>query len=177
MRKFLTAAITCFALIPQVIWAEPSFEFELMDGQIFQTGGPTDGPVLIANTASRCAFTRQYDDLQEVYDEYRDEGLTVLALPSNDFRQELATNEQIKEFCAINFDLDVPMGMMIKVRGDEAHPFYQWLKAEVGFEPRWNFNKVLLSADGEVLGTWRAPVSPTGSRITEAIEKALLLPR
>ena len=130
-------------------------------------------PVLVVNTASRCAFTRQYDGLQALYDRYRDEGLVVLAVPSDDFRQELATGAQVKEFCALNFDLDLPMTDITPVTGPEAHPFYRELAEETGFTPRWNFNKVLIGPDGDVVDTWGSSVKPGSRAIIGEIEALL----
>ena len=150
--------------------AGPRFEFSLMDGRTIATA---DGPMLIVNTASRCAFTRQYDDLQTLYDTYRAEGLTVLAVPSNSFRQELATGEQVAEFCAINFDLDLPMTGITEVTGDKAHPFYQWVRTSARFTPTWNFNKVLIDAEGDVVATFGSAVAPMSARMTRAVEGLL----
>jgi glutathione peroxidase len=130
-------------------------------------------PVLVVNTASRCAFTRQYDGLQALYDSYRDRGLVVLAVPSQDFRQELATSEQVAEFCALNFDLDLPMTEITSVRGGDAHPFFKEVKAATGFEPSWNFNKILIDPAGEVAGTWGSMTRPESREITDRIESYL----
>ena len=168
VTRGLSSLFVCLALV-QAAFAE-NFTFTLMSGETITTEGR---PTLIVNTASRCAFTRQYDELQVLYDRYRDQGFRVIAVPSDAFRQELATDEQVAEFCAINFDLDVPMTRIAKVVGPEAHPFYRWMEASTGFVPRWNFNKVLLDADGSVVGTWGAPVRPTSRRIVKAVEGTL----
>ncbi|MEM9699792.1 MAG: glutathione peroxidase [Pseudomonadota bacterium] len=130
-------------------------------------------PVLVVNTASRCGFTPQYSALQDVYDRYKDRGLVVLAVPSDDFNQELDTASEVKEFCEITFGLDLPMTDITSVKGADAHPFYQSVKAETGFTPRWNFNKVLIAPDGSVAGTWGASTRPTSRQITRAIEALL----
>jgi glutathione peroxidase len=122
-------------------------------------------PVLVVNTASRCGFTGQYDGLQALYDSYRDRGLVVLAVPSDDFRQELSSDAEVKEFCEVNFGLDIPM--------TQAHPFYASLADETGFAPAWNFNKVLIGPDGEVAGTWGSVARPTSREITGRIEALL----
>ena len=127
-------------------------------------------PVLVVNTASRCGFTPQYEGLQALYDAYRDRGLVVLAVPSNDFRQELASEEAVKEFCEVNFGLDVPMTTITSVRGSSAHPFYTSLARDAGFQPSWNFNKVLLTPEGEVAGTWGSMTRPMSQAITGKVE-------
>lgn len=130
-------------------------------------------PVLVVNTASRCGFTGQYDGLQALYDAYRDRGLVVLAVPSDDFRQELSSEAEVKKFCAVNFGLDIPMTTITPVRGSQAHAFYASLADETGFAPSWNFNKVLIGPDGKVAGTWGSVARPTSTEITQRIEALL----
>jgi len=130
-------------------------------------------PVLVVNTASRCGFTPQYDGLQALYDRYRDKGVVVLAVPSNDFRQELASEAEVKEFCEVNFGLDLPMTTITAVRGPQAHPFYASLAQEAGFAPSWNFNKVLITPDGRLAGTWGSAARPESREITSAIDALL----
>ncbi|SFB85294.1 glutathione peroxidase [Tropicimonas isoalkanivorans] len=130
-------------------------------------------PVLVVNTASRCGFTGQYDDMQALYDAYRDRGLVVLAVPSDDFRQELDSDAAVKDFCEVNFGLDLPMTTITSVRGGDAHPFYEDVRAETGFAPRWNFNKILIGPDGEVVNTWGALTNPRAPQITRQIEPLL----
>ena len=130
-------------------------------------------PVLVVNTASQCGFTYQYDGLQALYDQYKARGLVVLAVPSDDFNQELASAEEVKEFCEISFGLNIPMTDITRVRGDQAHPFYKAVTAEVGFVPKWNFNKVLIGPDGSVVGTWGASIRPQSPSIVDAIKPLL----
>ncbi|WP_281968193.1 glutathione peroxidase [Roseovarius nanhaiticus] len=130
-------------------------------------------PVLVVNTASQCAFTRQYRGLQNLYDRYRAQGLVVLAVPSDDFSQELDSNEAVKEFCELQYGIDMPMTQITHVRGQGAHPFYASLRGETGFEPRWNFNKVLIGPDGAVVGTYPSGVDPLSGEITGAVEALL----
>ncbi len=161
------------------ILAMPGFALELdapfdsIDGGTLRVSDWQGQPVLLVNTASRCGFTHQYDGLQEVYDRYRDQGLVVLAVPSNDFRQELASDEEVKDFCEVNFGLDIPMTTITPVRGAQAHPLYASLADETGFAPSWNFNKVLITPDGEVAGTWGSAEQPTSKAMTRAIEALL----
>ena len=103
--------------------------FDSIDGGDLRVSDWRGQPVLLVNTASRCGFTYQYDGLQELYDRYRDRGLVVLAVPSNDFRQELSSEEEVKEFCEVNFGLDIPMTTITPVRGSQAHPLYASLAA------------------------------------------------
>lgn len=130
-------------------------------------------PVLVVNTASLCGFAGQFDDLQALQDRYGAAGLVVLAVPSDDFRQELASEAEVKEYCAVNFDLTIPMTAITPVTGPDAHPFYAWLRDDHGFEPTWNFNKVLLGPDGALVATWGAVTRPTSGAITRRIEPLL----
>lgn len=147
--------------------------FESIDGGQIDLGQWPGQPVLIVNTASLCAFAPQYTDLQVLYDTYRDRGLVVLAVPSDDYRQELDSNAAVKDYCALTFGLDLPMTVITPVTGPAAHPFYRWLAETRGFAPGWNFNKVLIGADGAVLGTWGSAANPMGAAIRVAVEAAL----
>ena len=149
------------------------FSFESIEGGDLSLSNFKGNPVLIVNTASRCGFTSQYDGLQTVYDKYRAKGLTVLAIPSNDFKQELAEDEKVKQFCKINFNLNLPMTTITHVKGPNAHPFFKWIKSEYGFAPSWNFNKILLNQDGQMVASFGPAARPTGWRITKSIEALL----
>ena len=149
------------------------FSFANIDGGMLEMSQWAGQPVLVVNTASQCAFTPQYEGLQVLYDTYKDRGLVVLAVPSDDFNQELDTAAEVKEFCEIAFGLDMPMADITSVKGRNAHPFYRAVKAETGFAPRWNFNKVLIAPDGRVAGTWGSNVRPGSRAITDAIEALL----
>lgn len=151
----------------------PPVVFESIDGGSYSLDAWRGQPVLVVNTASLCGFTPQYDDLQALQDRYGAQGLVVLAVPSDDFRQELDDAEAVKAFCATNFDLTLPMTTITHVKGRDAHPFYAWLAAEHGFAPGWNFNKVLIGPDGDLIGTWGSATKPTARAITERIETLL----
>ena len=150
-----------------------AFTFSSIDGGKLDLSMWRGQPVLVVNTASLCGFTSQYDGLQALYDRYRRAGLVVLAIPSNDFNQELASGAQVKAFCAINFDLDIPMAELTRIKGAKAHPFYKWVRQQAGFTPNWNFNKVLIAPDGTIAGTYRSSTRPEGPRITKAVEALL----
>ncbi len=172
MRRFLLALT--FSLLGQAVAAGPvGGTFASIEGGQIDLETWRGRPVLVVNTASRCGFTGQYDGLQALYDRYRDRGLVVLAVPSNDFRQELATEAAVKDFCEVNFDLDLPMTEITPVRGTNAHPFYRAVRAETGFRPKWNFNKILVGADGQVVQTWGSSTRPRSPAITRQIEAQL----
>ena len=167
-------AILLGLLLATGLWAGmPGHRFASIDGGALDLADWDGRPVLVVNTASQCAFTGQYKGLQALYDRYRDRGLVVLAVPSDDFRQELESAEAVKEFCELTFGLDLPMADITPVTGQVAHPFYAQVKAETGFVPGWNFNKVLLGPDGRVVKTWGARTQPMSRDVTQSIEALL----
>lgn len=153
--------------------AAPTFRFAAIEGGEIDTAGWRGRPVLVVNTASLCGFTPQFDGLQALQDRYGAAGLVVLAVPSDDFRQELSDASAVKEFCAVNFDLTLPMTTITPVLGRGAHPFYRWMADDHGFVPGWNFNKVLLGPDGQPVGTWGSAARPLGGAIEAAIKAQL----
>ncbi|MGL4320575.1 MAG: glutathione peroxidase [Paracoccaceae bacterium] len=159
------------ALLPMRAWA--GFTFTGIEGGQIDLDDMQGKPVLVVNTASLCGFAGQYDDLQVLHETYGPRGLFVLAVPSDDFAQELADEAAVKEYCAVNFDLTLPMTAITPVTGAAAHPFYAMLRDSYGFEPAWNFNKVLLGPDGQVIETWGSGTKPTSPQMTRAIEAAL----
>lgn len=154
-------------------WAFAGFTFKSIDGGMIDLDDFRGQPVLVVNTASMCAFAPQYDGLQALQDAYGARGLVVLAVPSDDFDQELADAAAVKEYCDVNFDLTIAMTEITPVLGQGAHPFYTMLKAQYGYAPRWNFNKVLIGPDGTLVDTWGSNTRPTAKAITGQIEALL----
>ncbi|WP_116082667.1 glutathione peroxidase [Tropicimonas sp. IMCC34011] len=151
----------------------PDFTFASIDGGRHDLSAWRGDPVLVVNTASLCAFAPQLDGLQDLHDRYADRGLHVLAVPSDDFHQELGSDKEVRDFCALQFDITLPMASITHVRGPKAHPFYAWVKAEEGFEPDWNFNKILLGPDGRVVRTFGAATRPLSMPMIRSIEALL----
>ncbi|MFZ1469864.1 MAG: glutathione peroxidase [Paracoccaceae bacterium] len=149
------------------------FSFDNIDGGTINLDDYAGQPVLVVNTASLCGFSGQFNDLQALHETYGPQGLLVLAVPSDDFRQELGTEAEVKKYCVTTFDLTLPMTTITHVKGARAHPFYAWMQANSGFVPGWNFNKVLLGPDGHVVATWGAGVNPSGNVIRGAVEALL----
>jgi glutathione peroxidase len=172
-RRTAAAAFAAFLVIGLQAGAQAGFRFNSIDGGTIDLDSFSGQPVLVVNTASLCGFSGQYEDLQTLQDSYGAQGLVVLAVPSNDFNQELADDAAVKEYCAVNFDLTLPMTEITSVKGSTAHPFYAWLKKEHGFAPGWNFNKVLIGPDGDVVATWGSVTNPTSAAITSKIEPLL----
>lgn len=163
-----------FAMLGTAVCAAPrDVTFASIDGGSMNLRDWAGQPVLVVNTASQCGFTKQYGGLQALYDRFKGRGLVVLAVPSDDFNQELASGSEVKEFCEVTFGLDLPMADITHVKGHHAHGFYKAVRAETGFVPRWNFNKVLIGPDGTVAGTWGAMVKPQSRAILDAIEPFL----
>jgi glutathione peroxidase len=127
---------------------------------------------LVVNTASLCGFAGQYENLQTLSDRYEGRAV-VLAVPSDDFAQELASEAEVKEFCEVNFDLSLPMTTIQNVAQGEVHPFYAWARDAHGFTPGWNFNKVLIGPEGEFVKAWGATTKPDAPPITSAIDSLL----
>ena len=129
-------------------------------------------PILIVNTASYCGFTKQYNDMQELWEKYRDRGLIVLGVPSNSFNQEKSDNSAVKEFCEVNFNINFPLTEITDVKGDNAHEIYKWAKLNYGKSavPKWNFYKILINKEGKIEDTYASLTSPTSKKITKKIE-------
>lgn len=152
------------------------FEFVSIDGESLPLEAWRGRPVLVVNTASFCGYTPQYSDLEALWRRYRDRGLVVLGVPSNDFgRQEPGSGTEIKDFCTANYSVDFPLTEKYRVIGGDAHPFYRWIAATLGEggAPRWNFHKYLVGPDGQLAGAWPAQIPPTDRRITGEIERLL----
>ena len=103
--------------------------------------------ILMVNTASYCGFTKQYNDLQYIWDKYRNNNFVVLGIPSNSFNQEKKTNKEVKEFCEFNFNITFPITEITDVKGESAHPIYKWASKNYGTsaKPKWNFHKILIN--------------------------------
>jgi glutathione peroxidase len=130
--------------------------------------------VLVVNTASKCAYTPQYEGLENLYQRYRDLGLVVAGFPSNDFAgQEPGAEKQIRNFCRMTYNVGFPMFEKVQVKGDSADPFYRYLAKATGEQPRWNFHKYLLDRDGRVVASLPSQVEPEDARLVRLIEELL----
>ena len=173
MKRFLCLISLCIGVTTMSHASQ--FLFKSADGGVINLEDFKGNPVLVVNTASRCGFTGQLETLQKLSDTYSDEGLTVLAVPSNDFNQELSSIEAVKNFCTVNYNLTLPMTEITSVRGKHAHPFFRWVKETTGFSPKWNFNKILIGPSGEIVQTYGSLTRPTSGTLTSEIEKLLQL--
>ena len=132
--------------------------------------------VLIVNVASNCGFTKQYDDLQNLYDTYSEKGLVILGIPSNQFGgQEPGSEDEIKDFCKTNFNITFPMTSKYDVKGENAHPIFLWAKKSFGNStvPKWNFHKILVNKHGKIVDTFASFTNPRSNKIIKKIEDIL----
>ena len=154
------------------------FDFDIKDinEENFALKNLKDKTVLLVNVASNCGFTKQYTELQELYDKYNEKGLVVLGVPSNQFGgQEPGSNNEIKDFCETNFKITFPMTTKIDVKGDNAHPIYLWAKENYGNAavPKWNFHKILINRQGKIEDTYSSFTKPMSKKLTSKIEEIL----
>jgi glutathione peroxidase len=130
--------------------------------------------VLIVNTASRCAYTPQYEALENLYQRYQERGLIVAGFPSNDFGgQEPGTEKQVRDFCRLTYGVQFPMFAKTRVAGPDAEPVFRHLSEVTGDAPRWNFHKYLLDREGRVVASFPSQVTPADERLVQAIEALL----
>ena len=151
------------------------FTIESITGEIINFNEYKNKPVLLVNTASYCGFTKQYADLQELWEKYSAKGLVVFGVPSNSFSQEKKNDEDVKKFCEVNFNINFPLSTITDVKGDNAHEIFKWAKKNYGKSaiPKWNFYKILINKDGKIEETFSSLTKPTSQKIIKKIEKLL----
>jgi glutathione peroxidase len=149
------------------------YQFTTIDGKPMPMSQYKGKTVLVVNTASQCGFTPQYKGLEALSQSYKDKGLIVVGVPSNDFGgQEPGSNSDIKKFCEANYDVDFPLAEKVEVTGSSAHPFYKWAAGEKG-EPKWNFHKYLIGPDGKLIAAFPSRVAPESAEMHAAIDANL----
>jgi len=152
------------------------FKINSINGEELNLSIFKDKTILLVNVASKCGFTKQYDDLQKLYDNFKGKGLVVIGIPSNQFGgQEPGTEAEIKNFCETNFNINFPMTSKYEVKGDNAHPIYIWAKETYGKStvPKWNFHKILINKNGKVEDTFASFTGPLSNKIIKKLEKIL----
>ena len=151
------------------------FKIESISGEIIDLNKFKSKVVLITNTASYCGFTKQYSDLQKLWEKYKEEGLIVLGVPSNSFNQEKSNEKDVKDFCEVNFNINFPMTKITEVKGDDAHEIFKWAKKNYGKSavPKWNFHKILINKKGKIEDTFASFTNPMSNKITSKIESLL----
>ena len=151
------------------------FKIESITGETIDFNEYKNKVILIVNTASYCGFTKQYTDLQELWDKYKSRGLIVLGVPSNSFNQEKNNNSEVKEFCKVNFNINFPLSTITEVKGDKAHDLFKWAKNNHGKSaiPKWNFHKILINKEGKVEDTFTSFTTPMSKKLVGKIENIL----
>ena len=154
------------------------FSFNDLDGSKINLSSFKNKVIVIINVASQCGFTNQYEDMQSIWEKYQKDGLVIIGIPSNDFgNQEPGSESEIKTFCEAKFGITFPMTEKVIVKGDNAHPFYQWAKDNYGNSaiPKWNFHKIIIDKNGKIADTFASITNPSSKRFIKVIEKNLNL--
>jgi glutathione peroxidase len=179
-KNFLIYIIMIFSLITKTnaSYDKLIYDFSIkeINGNLINLFDYKNKVILIVNVASKCGFTKQYAGLQKIYDQYKGDGLIVLAVPSNQFGdQEPGTSKEIKDFCETNFNITFPIVEKTDVKGKNAHPIFIWAKENYGISaiPKWNFHKILINKDGKVQKTFGSFTKPESDKIINEIEKIL----
>ena len=152
-----------------------AFSFPALSGDDIRLADYTGRPVLVVNTASLCGYTPQYAGLQQLWTEFRDRGLGIVGVPSNDFGgQEPGGAKEIAETAQHQYAVTFPLAAKAVVLGPAAHPFYKWAaQARPNDVPRWNFHKYLIGRDGYIAAVFASSVEPTDTRVMTAVARAL----
>jgi glutathione peroxidase len=170
------AAPAAFAQAPAM--SRPTafaFSFAGLDGGTLRLADHAGKPIMIVNTASQCGYTPQFAGLQQLWARYRDRGLFIIGVPSNDFGgQEPGGPSEINRTAHDEYGVSFPLAAKAEVKGPEAHPFFKWAALEKPADPpRWNFHKYLIGRDGRVAAVFSTQIEPTDARVIAAIEKEL----
>ncbi len=181
MKKLIVLTIGLlmffFKNIATANYEKTFFDLQINDinGEIINLSDYKNKVILLVNTASYCGFTKQYDDLQKLWDDYKESGLVIIGVPSNSFNQEKKSNNEVKEFCEVNFSIDFPITTIVDVKGENAHDIYKWAKKNYGKSaiPKWNFYKILINKQGKIEDTFNSFTKPLSKKIINRIEKIL----
>ena len=150
-------------------------QIKSITGELIKLSDYKEKVILIVNTASYCGFTKQYEDLQDLWDQYKSRGLIVLGVPSASFNQEKKSNDEVKKFCEVNFNINFPLTAITEVKGNNAHEIFKWAERNYGKSaiPKWNFHKILVNKDGNVEKTYASFTKPLSDKIINKIEEIL----
>ena len=150
------------------------FNFKALNGNQINLNDYREKVIVVVNVASRCGYTPQYNDLQKLSTEYKNE-LVVIGVPTNNFKQEPKSNTEIKKFCESNFGITFPMSEKVNVIGSNAHPFFKWAKKNYGIAaiPKWNFHKIIIGKDGKVADTFASFTKPNSKKFLRVIENEI----
>ena len=181
MKKLFIVGLTIFMFFFKSVMAENYkkifYDFKIKDisGEIIDLNEYRDKVVLVVNTASYCGFTKQYEELQKLWDLYKSKGLIVLGVPSNSFNQEKNNNADVKKFCEVNFNINFPLTTITEVKGKNAHEIFKWARENHGKSavPKWNFYKILINKEGKIEDTFSSMTKPTSKKLIKTIENIL----
>ncbi len=149
------------------------FSFEDIDGNQVNLEKFDGKPILMVNTASRCGFTPQYADLQNLFLNYKNSDLTIIATTSNSFNQEYSDSEDIKQICLVNYGVGFVTSAPMNVKGSDAHPIYTWIEERYNEKPKWNFYKYLFDRNGELIKSWSSITRPNSLKIINQIDRLI----
>ena len=147
-----------------------------IDNEVINLSKFNNKTILLVNVASNCGFTKQYADLQTLYEKYKEKNFVVLGVPSNQFGgQEPGSNDEIKNFCETNFNITFPLTNKVNVKGTDAHVLYKWAKENYGNStvPKWNFHKILINKEGKIENTFNSFINPLSDKIIKQIDSIL----
>ena len=149
------------------------FSFKDIDGKHFSLSEFKGKPLLIFNSASKCGFTSQYTGLQKIHENYKDKGLVVIGVPSDNFNQEPGSEKEIKEFCMVNFNITFNLTKKNDVTGSNAHPLFKWLNDNYDARPKWNFYKFVINKDGKLENHFSSMITPSSEQLTSVLDKII----
>ncbi len=152
------------------------FNFNDLDGSPLNLSEYKNKVIVVVNVASQCGFTKQYEDMQKIWEKYQAKDVIMLGVPSNDFgKQEPGSNKEIKNFCEAKFGITFPMTEKVSVKGSEAHPFYVWARKNYGKSavPKWNFHKIIIDKNGKIADTFSSITNPSSKKFINALEKLI----
>ena len=181
MNKFFILGLTILMLFfkntAMANYEKKFFDFKIdsIDGEVLNLDQYKNKVVLLVNTASYCGFTKQYTDLQKLWDQYKSKGLVIIGVPSNSFNQEKKSEEDVKSFCEVNFNINFPLTSITDVKGDNAHEIFKWAEKNYGKSavPKWNFHKILINKQGKIEDTFSSFTNPTSNKLIKKIENIL----
>ena len=175
--RFLLVFLIMFGLKNTLLANEDmnlyDFSFEDIDGNQVNLNKFYGKPILIVNTASRCGFTPQYADLQNLFLNYKDSDLTIIATTSNSFNQEYLDTDDIKQICLVNYGVGFVTSSPMEVKGNNAHPIYEWIENKYNEKPKWNFYKYLFDRNGQLIKSWSSMTKPDSSKVTNQIDRLI----
>ena len=149
------------------------FTFVDIDGKNFPLSQFKGKPLLIFNSASKCGFTSQYTGIQKIHENYKNKGLIVIGVPSDNFHQEPGSEEDIKKFCMVNFNISFDLTKKNNVVGSEMHPFFKWLDDNYDARPKWNFYKFVINKDGKLENHFSSQVSPSSKKLISVLDEVI----